>query len=186
MSAKDDLLERVIDYVARHGIGDTSLRTLAEEIGTSHRMLNYHFGSRDGLLAAVVEATWGHRQQQFATLLTGVGDPYAVAADFWRKLADEAPRFGPLFFELAAAAMQGHAWAAAVQDWVDAWVQTCDDLFRRGGHDSARAAVLARMTVAMARGILFELSLTGDRATADDTFHAYLESTKPRSHPSPG
>lgn len=179
MSARDALLERVINYVARNGIGDTSLRTLAEEVGTSHRMLNYHFGSRDGLLMALVEATWGRRQQQFAVRLAGPGEPYEVAADFWTELADEAPRFGPLFFELAAAAMQGQAWAEAVHDWADAWVQTCEDLFRRAGHESARALVLARMTVAMTRGVLFELSLTGDRARADATFHAYLESTRP-------
>lgn len=183
MSARGDLLERVVSHVATHGVGDTSLRTLAEQVGTSHRMLNYHFGSREGLLAAVVETTWGHRQQELATLLTGSGDPYEVATAFWERLADEASRFGPLFFELAAAAMQGHPWAAGVHDWVDAWAQTCADLFRRAGHEPDRAEVLARMTVAVTRGILFELSLTGDRATADATFHAYLESTKPESHP---
>lgn len=179
MSARDELLDRVISHVGGHGIGDTSLRTLADQVGTSHRMLNYHFGSREGLLAAVVEATWGRRQQELASLLAEPGDPYEVAAAFWNRLADEAGQFGPLFFELAAAAMQGHAWASAVPGWRDAWVQTCRDLFRRAGHAGDRVDQLARMTVAMTRGILFELCLTGDRTSADATFHAYLDSTKP-------
>ena len=40
------LLERAIDHVAAHGIADLSLRRLAEALGTSHRMLIHHFGSR--------------------------------------------------------------------------------------------------------------------------------------------
>ena len=39
-----------------HGVGDTSLRTLAAGVGTSHRMLLYHFRLSRGLLAAVVES----------------------------------------------------------------------------------------------------------------------------------
>ena len=54
--ARDALLARCVTWFADHGVGDTSLRTLADGVGTSHRMLIYHFGSREGLLAAVVEA----------------------------------------------------------------------------------------------------------------------------------
>ena len=54
-TGRDALLQRAIGHFAAHGIGDTSLRALAEAIGTSHRMLIYHFGSREGLLAAVVD-----------------------------------------------------------------------------------------------------------------------------------
>jgi AcrR family transcriptional regulator len=48
------------------GIADLSLRQLAAAIGTSHRMLLYHFGSREGLLAAVTRAV--EEQQQPARL----------------------------------------------------------------------------------------------------------------------
>ena len=36
------------------GIGDRSLRDIAAAVGTSHRMLIHHFGSREGLLTEVV------------------------------------------------------------------------------------------------------------------------------------
>ena len=49
---REELLGKAIGWFAEHGVGETSLRTLAEGIGTSHRMLIYHFGSREGLLAA--------------------------------------------------------------------------------------------------------------------------------------
>src|SRR5436853_5945379 len=54
--AREKLLAAVIDYVATHGFSDLSLREVAAAIGTSHRMLIYHFGSREGLLVAVVHA----------------------------------------------------------------------------------------------------------------------------------
>ena len=48
MTGRDDLLERAIDHLSKAGIGDVSLRGLAEEDGTSHRMLIYHFGAGTG------------------------------------------------------------------------------------------------------------------------------------------
>lgn len=64
--AREDLLARVVDDYASHGIHDTSLRTLAAAIGASQRMLHYHFGSRDDVLAAGLEAIAGQQGQQVA------------------------------------------------------------------------------------------------------------------------
>ena len=54
--ARERLLAAVLGYVTEHGFSDLSLREVAAAIGTSHRMLIYHFGSREGLLVAVVQA----------------------------------------------------------------------------------------------------------------------------------
>ena len=53
---KARLLAAAMEYVAEHGVGDLSLRAIAAAIGTSHRMLIYHFGSKEGLLIAVIHA----------------------------------------------------------------------------------------------------------------------------------
>ncbi len=50
---RDRLLAAAVEQAMRGGIADLSLRELAAAIGTSHRMLLYHFGSREGLLVAV-------------------------------------------------------------------------------------------------------------------------------------
>jgi AcrR family transcriptional regulator len=47
-SSRDRLLAAALEHVATHGIGNLSLRGLAAALGTSHRMLSYHFGSREG------------------------------------------------------------------------------------------------------------------------------------------
>ncbi|MBB6626925.1 TetR/AcrR family transcriptional regulator [Nocardioides sp. KIGAM211] len=56
MNRRDDLLERVTDHVLEQGLIGLTLRPVAAAIGTSDRMLIYHFGSRDALVSAVVDA----------------------------------------------------------------------------------------------------------------------------------
>ena len=63
--ARERLLAAAVDHALDTGIADLSLRQLAAAIGTSHRMLIYHFGSREGLLAAVTQAV---EDQQRAAL----------------------------------------------------------------------------------------------------------------------
>ena len=47
-------MDQVVDHFVADGLGDLSLRKIAGAIGTSHRMLLYHFGSKNGLLLEVV------------------------------------------------------------------------------------------------------------------------------------
>jgi len=53
-SHREELLEKVTDHVLEHGLIGLSLRPVAAAVGTSDRMLIYHFGSRDALVSAVV------------------------------------------------------------------------------------------------------------------------------------
>jgi AcrR family transcriptional regulator len=48
-SPRQLLAAAAIAIAMQGGIADLSLRELAAAIGTSHRMLLYHFGSREGL-----------------------------------------------------------------------------------------------------------------------------------------
>ncbi|MCX0275393.1 TetR/AcrR family transcriptional regulator [Nocardia zapadnayensis] len=183
-NAREALLERAVDWFTEQGVGDTSLRTIAEGLGTSHRMLHYHFGPREGLLTAVVTATWGRQHWALAELLESPIDPYTAAYALWDRMADQAARLGPLFFEVAAAAMQGKPWAAPLGQWITEWTTVLEALFARAGHSPDQAMLSARMTLAMARGLLFELALAkGEgRAAADTAIHTFLESTRAPGH----
>ena len=63
---KARLLAAVIDELTEHGLGEGSLRALATAVGTSHRMLIYHFGSKEGLLIEIVR-TMEQRQRAALT-----------------------------------------------------------------------------------------------------------------------
>ena len=45
------LLNSIVDALLAHGAAELSLRPLAERVGTSARLLIYHFGSKEQLLA---------------------------------------------------------------------------------------------------------------------------------------
>ncbi|UMG94118.1 TetR/AcrR family transcriptional regulator [Nocardioides sp. TF02-7] len=174
-SPREALLAKVTTYFAEHGVGDTSLRSLAAGVGTSHRMLIYHFGSREGVLTAVIDAMARQQLEDMGTFLRAGedADPREVAWATWEHLADDAAVFGPLLFELSAHAMVGHEWAAQLRELISDGVRRLALFFEALGEPAERAALLARTSMAIARGALFDLALTGDRDAADEVIRNF-------------
>jgi AcrR family transcriptional regulator len=169
---RQDLLSAVIADLMREGLRDRSLRDIAAAVGTSHRMLIHHFGSRHGLMTAVVEAI-EEDQKRFLESLDGeVGD---VVGEMWRRLSD--PALWPaerLFFECYARALHGEEPFArmlpgAIDDWIERAVAR--GTTPEATPESARAE--ARLGLAVFRGLLLDLVGTGDRAGVDAAFEAY-------------
>src|SRR4051794_18491069 len=141
------LLAAVLDHVASRGISDLSLRDVAAAVGTSHRMLIYHFGSREGLMVAIVQAVEA-AQRAFLAELTA--DPSLSQADtirmMWGRLAD--PALWPnerLFFEIYALALQGRPGTAGLlDDIVDAWVEPMAAWAMQHGRPASDARADAR------------------------------------------
>jgi AcrR family transcriptional regulator len=73
------------DLFARHGYHGTSLRDVAERVGTSKSTLLHHFGSKEGLLAAVLE-------QRDAALTSSERPPESDAAATLGALPEAARR----------------------------------------------------------------------------------------------
>lgn len=63
--SREVLLPRLAAHVLAHGLADASLRPLARAAGTSDRMLLYHFGSKDRLVADLLD----HLAGQFSAAL---------------------------------------------------------------------------------------------------------------------
>ena len=55
---REALLDIAVRMVAERGLDDTSFRALAEEAGTSTTVFTYEFGSRDEMLAAVLNRAY--------------------------------------------------------------------------------------------------------------------------------
>jgi AcrR family transcriptional regulator len=170
--ARERLLAAAVDHALDAGIADLSLRELAAAIGTSHRMLIYHFGSREGLLIAVtqrVEAT--ERATQ-----TGTGLREEDAWQYWKRISD--PKFWPqerLFFELYSYAVRGRPGTEQfLKGIVDLWVEPLAEAIVQAGGDQPTARAEARLGVAVARGLLLDLLATGDAAGVDDAYARYL------------
>jgi AcrR family transcriptional regulator len=165
--ARDRLLDAAVEYALTKGIVDLSLREIAAGIGTSHRMLIYHFGSREGLLVAVVrEVERRERQALTGTLST------ADARRLWSRLADPQLRSQErLFFEIYAHALLGRPGTEGfLEDAVEGWITPVAKSMASAGVDQDKARVLARLGLAATRGLLLDLLASGDSDGATDAF----------------
>ena len=178
------LLDRAIAYLTEYGVGDRSLRQLAEALGTSHRMLIYHFGSKEGFLVAIVHEVEERQRQALAELNADAdgeagGASLAVLMDrFWRRLAD--PSLWPherLFFELYGRALSGQpAFTSFLDGIVTSWLEPATDLARAHGVPAAEARAHARLGLAVTRGLLLDLLATGDRTGVDEAMAVFVAS----------
>ena len=176
-TGRDALLARAIEHFAQHGVGDTSLRALAEAIGTSHRMLIYHFGSRDGLLAAVVDTVEEGARDTLDRMVEEARadpDPLEAGLRYWHLVTDEALVYGPLFFELSSHAMLGLPHAVELRErLVSTWLETLESMWTARGVAKLAAREQARLDLAVSRGLLHDLLLTGDRRAVDRVMQRY-------------
>ena len=100
---------RSIEHFTAEGLADQSLRRIAEAVGTSHRMLLYHFGSKDGLLLEVVREVEARTQGAWPAVGEDAGgETDELIRRMWAYVADPAlGDFERLFFALYGRALQG-------------------------------------------------------------------------------
>jgi AcrR family transcriptional regulator len=175
-----ELLDLAYAYAQQHGLADLSLRPLAAAIGSSPRVLLFLFGSKEGLVRALL----GRARADELTLLDelrreGSSTPGldAVATRVWEWLA------APQHRKLLTLWVEGYArsvvdpdgpWAgfarATVEDWLDllATAQPSDERDTPGGR-ARRTLVLAVL-----RGALLDLLATGDADRATAAVRAHL------------
>jgi AcrR family transcriptional regulator len=160
--ARDVLLRNVVAYAADGGIADKSLREIATGVGTSHRMLLYHFGSREGLLAAIVGVVEAQQRAAMASITAQAGTPRELMTGLWEQVASPEVRpYVRLFFEVFSLASQGVPGTESMLDsltgpWLDDGVAAAARL----GLTADPAAI--RLGVAVSRGLLLDLLAGAD------------------------
>jgi AcrR family transcriptional regulator len=168
--SRERLLRAAGEYVAAHGVGDLSLRGLAAAIGTSHRMLIYHFGSKEDLLIEVIRGVEEDQRQRLAELdIDPSRSPTEILRQLWHHLSD--PALWPnerLFFEMYGQALQGRPHTAHfLDDIVESWLEPIAALRIEQGIPPRVARAQARVDLAVTRGLLLDLLATGDRKGVD-------------------
>lgn len=175
---RDKALAAVVEVALNRGITGLSLRAIAEAAGTSHRMLIHHFGSREGLLVEVVRTVEERQRAVLAELSGPPGDPSAdLTYRFWQHL--RSPQLAPqerLFFEVYAQALQGRPWAEPMLDGiVDDWAAPVSAMVEAAGASPATARAVARLSVAVGRGLLLDVLATRDEAATDEAMRLFAD-----------
>ncbi len=172
--SRGELLEEAVRYLANHGAGGFSLRQCAEALGTSHRMLAYHFGSKEGLLKAVAEDI-GRRGRQ---LIGQMFDAHDVPsrADLRALLRGGAEGLGAanlqrLLVESAYLRLHDPTYGG-YHEVLLAWEPILARLVQIQCPDPERTSRRARLTSAVMLGLAFDYAATDDR---EGVLQAYEE-----------
>jgi AcrR family transcriptional regulator len=170
-SRRGQLLDQLVEEFAASGVGQRSLREVAEAVGTSHRMLLHHFGSKEDLLVAIVEEVERRQMTVLPDLPTEPADNFAA---MWSQVSrPELRQAERLFFECYARASQGEKpFDRMVPGAVNGWLDEVDAVA-----DVPVERAFARLGMAVVRGLLLDLVATDDDAgvqAAADVFVSML------------
>jgi AcrR family transcriptional regulator len=178
VNPRQRLLDAALDYVADNGFTDLSLRKLGDALGSSHRMLIHHFGSKEGLWVEIVKTVEARQREVLATIVPDPSRPPREALwAWWKHISD--PALWPnerLFFELYGQALQGRPYSETfLEGIVDGWVEPAAAISVARGVPADVARAHARLGVAVTRGLLLDLLATRDIEAVDAAMAAFLD-----------
>ena len=180
------LLESLIAYLVRRGIADVSLRPMAAAVGTSARLLIFHFGSKERLLLEVLDEMQARLQRSLAQLLAEPNlSRAAPLRQFWDWALKDA-NFAQLrvMYQLHILAAQDHkTYGRYLKRNSLNWLELVQTVLK----PSQRSSALASLIVAVFDGLFIEVVSTGDRkraAAAIEEFIALAAKHMPKCPPS--
>ncbi|QOV33135.1 TetR/AcrR family transcriptional regulator [Streptomyces ferrugineus] len=159
---REELLDRLLDHVITHGVDDLSLRKLAAAVGVAPNALQYHFGPREDMVAAILAR---HAERIRATI-EAEGDAASQVHRAWEQLTDPSVRKSwHAFFEFYALALRNPDRYRAFLDHVARdWSDPLTRKFVTAGVAPEEAAARAALLVAAVRGLVLDRLADGDEA----------------------
>jgi AcrR family transcriptional regulator len=158
------LRDQAVLYVMTHGIGDLSLRPLAQALKTNARMLIYHFGSREGLMREILAGLRERESGQVERWMKSTRKPRTMPEFlrwYWRRVsAPQARSAIRLVFELYALALRNpRDYPGVLEEPLAFWPK----LVHAMGIPSEVDEIEATLLLAALRGLLLDLCATSDR-----------------------
>jgi len=185
-SRKAALIEKLTDYLVRRGIADLSLRPMAAAVGTSARLLIFHFGTKEHLLTDVLESMQDGLQRSLAELLSlqhGAEDPAPLRL-FWDWALKDV-NFAQLrvLYQLQVLAAQDQkSYGRYLKKNSAHWLETVQAMLK----PAHRSPLLATLIVAVFDGLFIEVMSTGDRRRASAAIDEFISmARKHTTHTAP-
>jgi AcrR family transcriptional regulator len=141
-------------------VADLSLRPLAAAVGTSARMLLHYFGSKELLVAKIMEQVQTRLQNAFRELFKGGGKPEVLLQKFWKILSARSNQPAlRLLFEVQMLALQN---PKRYRRYLSRNSRNWRRLIEQELPANKKNAAEATLYNAVVDGLLLELFATGD------------------------
>ncbi|WP_460523098.1 TetR/AcrR family transcriptional regulator [Humibacter antri] len=170
-----ELARRAYEYVSEHGLSDLSLRPLADAIGTSAGVLMFLFGSKEGVVRAILAEA---RADELAMLddvrrTSADANLAAFTGNVWDWLA--APEHGRLlnlWVEAYGRSLitQDGPLAGFAADTVRDWLEMLESADGASDRECGRSTAV----LALLRGSMLDLLATGESDRVDAAFRDAL------------
>ncbi len=186
---RDELLEKIVDALLAQGVSDLSLRPLAQQVGSSARLLIYHFESKEKLLSEALERVRERIQEELRKL--AANERPRTTEDFllmfWRW-ATAKPNQGyfRLLYEVDGLVLQGREkFSEAFPDrGIETWLRLLEEIAAEPAHGRSGSRAHATFVHATLNGLLQDFLATGDRKRTTEALQVLIGvlSAPPVSH----
>jgi AcrR family transcriptional regulator len=159
----EELLEAIVNCLAKKGLRALSLRPLARDVGSSPRVLLYYFGSKEQLTAKVFERV-RRMQQSWIDAVPGAA-LHETCTRMWQRMIrrDQLP-WSRLFFEVYAQALaQPEEYEEFLKQASADWIGKIAKLLEHSGCTHGAAQNAATAILAGFRGFMLDYCATHDR-----------------------
>jgi AcrR family transcriptional regulator len=177
---KDQLRGAALDYLLEQGVANASLRPMAAALGTSARILMFHFKSKEGLLQEVLEELHRRLQASFVSMVEPGPRRVAPLKRFWLwATSEENYPYLRLLYEAQIIALQnpavyGRYLRKASAEW--------HAISLRALSESIRSGPMATLCIAVFDGLLLEFMSTGNLRGTTQALDRFIAIASPSEH----
>ena len=172
---KQELLDKLIAYLTKHGLADLSLRPMAAATGTSARLLIFHFGSKEELIRRVLEEMQARLQRSFREMLAANPAPRRapLLRIFWDwAVSGENYDYHRLLYQLHMLAAQNpKVYRRYLQRNSLSWLELIQPALPPKQQNPAFTTLYG----AVFDGLFIELMSTGDRRRVNAALEEFIE-----------
>lgn len=180
LERRQELLDRIVDYLAHHGLAQATLRPMAASLDVSINRLVHHFGSKDELITAALARAIDIQLQAQQRWLRRTPRPTQV--ELWRrwwKWMNASPRnlaLVRLNYEAAALDTTVTGLTGDVRaDQIGVWRHDIEQHLMDEGLSAERAALEASIAKATFGGLIMDLLATGEKRRVTAALEVWLD-----------
>ncbi|MFD2354703.1 TetR/AcrR family transcriptional regulator [Nonomuraea ferruginea] len=170
---REELLDRIVDYLAERGLSTLSMRPLAEHLGKSTRVLTHHFEDKEELLSATMRRL-DERHRAWLRSLPGWDGSDSVGTIVRRtwefQLREENLPIARLIHEIEGLAAGGRL-AGLVPELLADRSAFVASLLRDRGVPERDALRISTLVNSAYTGLQLDVLTTGERERVDEALH---------------